>query len=87
MPRCVIWCGAQAQDLARQPDAAGGRHQAGDRVAQRGLAHAVAADDAQHAVVERQAHALQRVGAAVVDVQALDHQQRAGARAGGRPAA
>jgi exo-beta-1,3-glucanase (GH17 family) len=49
----------------------------GDGVAQRGLAHAVAAHDAQHAVVQRQAHALQRVGAAVVDVQAFDDQHRA----------
>ena len=53
------------------------RHQAGDGVAQRGLAHAVAADDAEHAALEREAHALQRVGAAVVDVEALDDQHRA----------
>ena len=43
----------QAEDLlAEQPDAAGGRHQAGDGVAQRRLAHAVAADDAEHAAVD-----------------------------------
>ena len=53
-------------------------HQPGDRVAQRGLAHAVAADDAEHAALQREAHALQRVRAAVVDVEAFDDQNGAG---------
>jgi hypothetical protein len=67
-----------AQDLlAQQPDAARRRHQAGDRVAQRRLAHAIAADHGQHAAVEGQRHVLQRVGAAVMDVQAVDLQHRA----------
>ncbi len=60
--------------FAEQLHAAGRAHQAGDRVAQRRLAHAVAADDAEHAVFDHQTHALQRVGAAVIDVQALDRE-------------
>jgi hypothetical protein len=70
--------GRQAEDLfAGELDAAGGAHQPGDGVAQRGLAHAVAADDGQHAVLDRECHALQRVRAPVVDVEALDPQDRA----------
>ena len=42
----------------------------GDRVAERGLAHAVAADHGEHAVLERERHVLQRVRVAVVDVEA-----------------
>src|SRR5207237_7578161 len=41
-------------------------HQPGDGVAQRRLAHAVAADDGQDPLGEPERHALQRVGAAVV---------------------
>ena len=78
MPRRVISLRRQAEDLfAGEAHAAARRHQPGDRVAQRRLAHAVAADDAEHAALEREAHALQRMGAAVVDVEALDHQRRA----------
>ena len=78
MPRLVISLGAQARNLlAGQPDAAGGLDQAGDGVAQRGLAHAVAPDDGEHAALDREGHALQRVRAAVVDVEAIDHQDRA----------
>ena len=51
-------------------------HQARDGIAQRGLAHAVAAHDAQHAVFNSQADALQGVGAAVVNVQPFDGQGR-----------
>jgi hypothetical protein len=69
----------QAEDLlAREPDAAARRHQAGDGVAQRGLAHAVAPDDAEHAALQREAHSLQRMGAAVEDVERLDAQRRRG---------
>jgi hypothetical protein len=67
----------QAEDLfAGQLDAAAGTHEPGDRVAQRGLAHAVAADDAEHAAFDREAHTLQRVGMSVVDVQSFDDQHR-----------
>ena len=82
MPRRVITLRRQAEDLlAGQLDAAARRHQAGDRVAQRGLAHAVAADDGEHAASSVKRHALQRMGAAVVDVEVLDREHRAGRRA------
>jgi hypothetical protein len=48
----------------------------GDRIAERGLAHAVAAHDREHAALERERHRLQRVRAAVVDVEVLDREQR-----------
>jgi hypothetical protein len=71
----------QPEDLlAGEPHAAargaGGLDEAGDRVAERGLAHAVAADDGEHAVIEREGDALQRVRAAVVDVEASDLEDR-----------
>jgi hypothetical protein len=70
----------QAQDLlAVQAHAAAGAHQAGDGVAQGALAHAVAAHQAQHAAFQREAHALQRMGAAVVDVQFAHFQHGGGA--------
>ncbi len=52
-----------------------------DRVAQRRLAHAVAADDRQHAALQRQRHALQRVRLAVIDLQVLHLQDRLAAAA------
>ncbi len=76
-PGDLVRCAAEDL-LADQPHAAAGRHQAGDGVAERRLAHAVAADDAEHAAFEREADALERMGAAVVHVEALDHQHRAG---------
>ena len=67
--------------LAGEPHrAAGGAHEAHDRLAQGGLAHAVAADDREHAGGQRQIDALQRVRAAVVDVEAA-HFERGGAGA------
>ena len=63
----------EAEDLlAREPDAARCLHEAGDGIAQGGLAHAVAPDDGQHAPLQREAHALQRMRAAVVDVESVD---------------
>src|SRR5215471_13788877 len=58
-------------------DAAGGGHQAGDGVAQRRLAHAVAADDGEDAAVEGEGDVLQGVGAAIIDIQPVDPQNRA----------
>ena len=59
--------------LAGEADRAAGRpHQPHDRLAERGLAHAVAADDGEHPAVEGQVDALQGVGVAVEDVEALD---------------
>ena len=49
-----------------------------DRLAKGGLAHAVAADNRQDAVVERQVDALQRMRMAIIDVQAPDLEQDAG---------
>ena len=49
-----------------------------DRLAKGRLAHAVAADDRQHAVVERQIDALQRMRMAIVDIQAPDLEQDIG---------
>ena len=43
-----------------------------DGLAQGRLAHAVAPDDRQHAVIQRQIDALQRMRATIVDVEALD---------------
>jgi len=65
--------GREPQDLlAGELHAAGGPHEPGQGVAQRRLAHAVAADDGKDAVIERQRHALQSMGAAVVDIQVPD---------------
>src|SRR5579859_8200149 len=47
-------------------------------VAQRRLAHAVAADDREHAAIEVQRDALDRVAFAVIDVQTVDLQRRTG---------
>ena len=70
--------GRQADDLrAGQLDAAGRRHQPGDGVAQRRLAHAVAADDGQDAAVQGDGDVLHGVGASVVDVEPIDPQDRA----------
>jgi hypothetical protein len=66
-----------AEDLlARELHAAGGGHEARDRVAQRRLAHAVATDDRRHAAFERERHALQGVRAAIVHVQVVDGEDR-----------
>jgi hypothetical protein len=54
--------------------------EAHDRVAERRLAHAVAADDGQHAMIEGERHALQHVGAPEMDVELLDLENRRGAR-------
>ena len=80
---------AEPRDLGRAaPDeflaeetnrAAGDRREADDRFAQRGLAHAVAADEREDAVLELQVDALQRVAAAVIDVEAFDLQEVGGA--------
>lgn len=51
-------CDILAADADR---AAADRYQAHDRLAQRGLAHAVAADDGEHAGIERKIDALQGV--------------------------
>ena len=68
------------QVLAAHADRTTGRaHQPHDRLAERRLAHAVAADDGKHAGVERQVDALQRVRAAVIDVEASDLEDRCGA--------
>src|SRR5262245_8931788 len=51
---------AAGQLLAREADrSTGGAHQAHDRLAERGLAHAVAADHRENAVIEREVDALQ----------------------------
>ena len=50
-----------------------------DRLAQRRLAHAVAADERQHAMFEPQIDALQGVAPAVKDVQSPDLQKVGGA--------
>src|SRR5215469_14666175 len=62
--------------LAAQLDAAARRDQPGDRVAQRRLAHAVAADDREHAALEHEVDALQHMRVAVVDVEMPDLQHR-----------
>ncbi len=50
--------------------------QAGDGVAERRLAHAVAAHHRKHAAFERQRHALYGMAFAVVDLQVVDAQDR-----------
>ena len=81
--------GRRAADelLAHETDgAAGCRGQPDDRLAQRRLAHAVASDQRQDAVLERQIDALQRVAAAVEDVEPSDLQKVGGAALShGRP--
>ncbi len=63
--------------LARQTHGpARRRHEAHDRLAQRRLAHAVAADDRQHARSQGQIDALQGVGAAIVDIEAAHFEHR-----------
>ncbi|MGY4172898.1 hypothetical protein ACVIM8_006971 [Bradyrhizobium sp. USDA 4529] len=66
-------CRIEPRDLfAANPDrTAAGTHEAHDRLAQRGLAHAVAADYREHAGLEREIDALQRMRMAVIDVEAL----------------
>ena len=72
--------GAADELLAHEPDrSAGHREQADDRLAQSRLAHAVAADERQHAVLDPQIDALQRMAAAVEDVQSPDFQKVCGA--------
>ncbi len=69
--------GAADQFLAKRADrTARHRHQAHDRLAQRGFAHAVASDQAQHTVLQGQIDALQRVRAAVIQVQPANLQCR-----------
>ena len=59
--------------------AAARRIEADDRVHQRGLAHAVAPEQAQDlALLELQRQSLQHVGVAVVGVDVLDFQNRHG---------
>src|SRR5512138_833261 len=66
--------------LAADADrAAADRHQAHDGLAERRLAHAVAADDGEHAGIEREVDALQRMRMAVVDVEAPDLESGGGA--------
>jgi hypothetical protein len=73
--------GRQAQYvLAGEPNRSRARHQASDGIAERRLAHAVAADDGQHAMIEGERHALQHVGAPEMDVELLDLENRRGAR-------
>src|SRR5689334_12560736 len=53
--------------------------QAHDGVAERGLAHAVAADHREHALLERQVDALQRMRMPVINVETPDLQRGRGA--------
>ena len=63
---------APDQFLAHEADRSGrGADKAHDRLAHRGLAHAVPPDDGEHAGVKRKIHALKRVASAVEDVHAL----------------
>jgi hypothetical protein len=68
----------QPEDLlARELDAPRGAHEPGHRVAQGRLPHAVAADHGEDAAFEGERHALQRVRAAVVDVEVPDLEDHA----------
>ena len=58
--------------------AAGRFHQTHDRLAERRLAHAVAADDRKHAVLEREVDALERMRPSVIDVEPFHLQNGAG---------
>ena len=71
---------AEAGDvLAANANRAAARpQQAHDGLAQRGLAHAVAADHREHAGVQRQVDALQGMRMAVIDVEAPDFEGRRG---------
>jgi hypothetical protein len=71
-------CDVLAADADRS---AAHAHQTHDRLAQRGLAHAVAADDGEHAALQGEVDALERVRVAVVDVEAADL-ERGGCAAG-----
>jgi hypothetical protein len=65
--------GGKPEDFfPRELDAPARPDKAGDRVAQRGLAHAVAADHRQHALVQPEGHVLQGMRPAVIDVEVLD---------------
>ena len=55
-------------------------HQADDRIAERRLAHAVAADDGKNAALEPERNALQRMRLAVIDLEILNLQDRLGRR-------
>ena len=72
---------AEAGDfLAANANRAAARpQQAHDGLAQRGLAHAVAADHREHAGIQRQVDALQCMRMAVIDVEAPDFEGRRGA--------
>ena len=61
---------------AQQDGAGSGPHQPHDRLAERGFAHAIAADDGKYAGVQRHVDALQSVRATVVDVEAPDLENR-----------
>ena len=75
----MSWVGrAQEIDAGGTDGATGRRHQPHDRVAERRLAHAVAADHGEHALIERQRYALQRMGVAVVDLQVGHRERRPG---------
>ncbi len=56
--------------------AASRRHQAGDRVAQRCLAHSIASDHAEHAGRQSQRDILQRMRSAVIDVEVAHFERR-----------
>src|SRR3569833_1885801 len=56
--------------------AAAGTPQADNGVAERAVAHAVAADDGEDTGIERQRHTLQRMAFTVVDLQVVDPEDR-----------
>src|SRR5688572_22753259 len=67
----------QAEDLlAVELHAAARRYEPCDGVAQRGLAHAVSANDCDDAFLEGERNALQRVRAAVEDVEVLNFEDQ-----------
>ncbi len=79
---------SHARDVGRRPArqllpahadrAARRRNEAHDRLAERRLAHAVAADDREHALLKREVDALQGMRTPVIDVEPLDLQHGAG---------
>ena len=83
---------AEARDVGRRPadqllapetnGAARRRREPNDRLAQGRLAHAVAPDQRQDAVLQRQIDTLQRVASAIEDVSPLISRRLAGRRSG-----
>src|SRR3984957_787306 len=51
-------------------------HEADDRVAERRLSHAIAANNREHAALESERDALERVRLAIIDLQVLNLQNR-----------